>query len=153
MPRRTHALPDRIFWCSDRALVSPTPFRSAARHGETSRSCPTVLPGLRLYARAGDRSAPSGPSLRRSPAPCPIGWPCDPAAVDCVHRPVPVLLLPLTAPSPASRPGVSMRPRPGAASPPPPPSATPFAPPDFHPRPFPRAALQLAALQSDMVSS
>src|ERR1700676_4676134 len=78
MPRRTPAPPGHICWCSDRASVSPTPFRSAARRGETFRSCLTALPGRRLSARAGGQSVPSGPSPPRSPALCPPVGPSIP---------------------------------------------------------------------------
>src|SRR5579864_9386631 len=110
MPRRTPAPPGRIFWCSDRASVSPTPFRSAARRGETSRSCPTVLPGRRCCARAVGRSAPSGPSPRRSHVPYPTGWPCALAAAGCVRPLAPGLPLPSAVPSPAGPPGESTPP-------------------------------------------
>src|SRR6266542_2891880 len=50
MLRRTHAPPGRIFACSTPASTSPKPSRSAARRGETFRSCPTALPFRRSFA-------------------------------------------------------------------------------------------------------
>src|SRR6267142_1107348 len=123
-----------------------------------SMKCSLMALFSRPYASANSRTARPyflvlRPSINFAHTVSVIGWPCDPVAVGCVHRLVPVLLLPLAAPSPAGRLGESMHPRPGAASPPSRPSATPVAPLGFHPRPFLRAVLPLAALQSDMVSS
>src|SRR5438067_12272958 len=80
MLRGTPAPPDRTSSCSSPASVFPTRFRSAARRGGTSRSCPTGFPDHPSSAPAPARSEPSAPSPHKNRAPCPTGWLPDPVA-------------------------------------------------------------------------
>src|ERR1044072_8593657 len=153
MPREIPAPLPRTSVCSDPASAFPRPFRSAARRGETTHSCPAVFHGHRSCVRAAARSEPSAPSPHKSRAPFPTGSRYGPVADGCV---LPLLLElppPSAVPSIAGQPGGSVPQPPCVASRPSRPMAAPSGRPGFLQRPSSRAASRLAATQFDMVSS
>src|SRR5690349_1268300 len=110
--------------------------------------CPTGSPDLRSNELAAARWVLSVPSLRSTRALCPTGSPFVLPAADYALAPTAGLLLPSAVRSTPSRLGELVSPPRRATSPPSRPSAAPSALPDFRQRPFPRAASQLAAIQS-----